>query len=73
MSNNQGSFYARFEVEPDEHHVHPEHCKANETQIKNIGRHSHEQVRIEFHTANGILGAIYTVSSFFLNHAGGVF
>jgi phage replication-related protein YjqB (UPF0714/DUF867 family) len=72
MSNNQGSFHAQFEVEPDEHRVHPEHCKANETQIKNIGRHSREQVRIEFPTANGILGAIYTVSSFFLNHAGGV-
>jgi hypothetical protein len=42
------------------------------SQIENIGRHPHEQVRIEFSTANGILGAIYTVSSFFLNHAGEV-
>ena len=59
MSNNQGSFHAQFKVEADEHRVHPEHCKANETQINNTGRYPGEQVRIEFHTANGFLGAFF--------------
>jgi len=72
LSDNQGSFYAQFQVEPDEHRVLPEHCKANEAQINNIGRNSGEQVRIEFPIAHGVLGAIYTASSFFLNHAGDV-
>jgi len=72
LSDNQGSFHAQFQVEPDEHRVLPEHCKANEAQINNIGRDSGEQVRIEFPIAHGVLGAIYTASSFFLNHAGDV-
>jgi phage replication-related protein YjqB (UPF0714/DUF867 family) len=72
MSNNQGSFGTRFEVEPDEHQLQPEHCKANETQISNIGRDQKQQVRIEFPIANGNLSAIYTVSSAFLHHAGRV-
>jgi phage replication-related protein YjqB (UPF0714/DUF867 family) len=72
MTNNQESFCAQFEVELDEHRVHPEHCKVNEEQIRRIGRDGKQQVRIELPTANGILSAIYTVSLFFLNGEGRV-
>lgn len=70
MSNGEGSFNARFEVEPDEDRVHPEHCKANEHQILLIGRNPEEQVRIAFPTANGDISAIYTVSRFSLSDQG---
>ncbi len=67
MSNTQGSFNPQFEVNPDQHQLQPEHCRANEMQIKNMGRDSRQQVRIEYPTTNGILGAIYTVSTAFLS------
>ena len=58
MSDTQGSFNARFEVEPNENQVHREECNANENQLNSIHRQPGEQVRIEFPTANAILGAI---------------
>jgi phage replication-related protein YjqB (UPF0714/DUF867 family) len=65
MSNNVRSFETEFTLEPDDHRLHPEHCKANLKKIQDIGRHRHEQVRIEFDTTNrGRTGAIYTVSVF---------
>jgi len=67
LTNNENSFRARLEVEPDEHRVHPEHCKANKEQILLIGRNPREQIRIEFPTGNGTIGAIYTLSRFFVN------
>jgi phage replication-related protein YjqB (UPF0714/DUF867 family) len=64
MSNNERSFEAEFKLDPDDR-LHPEHCKAKLKQIQNIGRHRHEQVRIEFPTTNGgTTSAIYTVSVF---------
>lgn len=62
MSDTQGSFNARFEVEPVENHVHREECNANENQLNSIHRQPGEQVRIEFPTENATLGAIFTVS-----------
>lgn len=65
MSNNARSFETEFKLEPDDHRLHREHCKANLKKIQDIGRHRHEQVRIEFDTTNrGLTGAIYTVSAF---------
>ena len=68
MSNNQGSFKAEFILDPrlpNEDRLDDEHCKANLKQIQDIGRHRHEQVRIEFPTTNdGITSAIYTVTVF---------
>jgi phage replication-related protein YjqB (UPF0714/DUF867 family) len=67
MSNNQGpSFDAQFKLDipPSSSALATEHCRANRVQIENIGRRRHEQVRIEFLTANGILSAIYTVATF---------
>jgi phage replication-related protein YjqB (UPF0714/DUF867 family) len=64
MSNNQSSFEAEFKLDPDDR-LHPEHCKAKLKQIQDIGRHRHEQVRIEFTTTNDVTtSAIYTVSVF---------
>ena len=62
MSDTKGSFNARFEVEPDDNHVHREECNANENQLNSIHRQPGEQVRIEFRTENATLGAIFTVS-----------
>jgi len=65
MSNIVRSFETEFKLEPDDHRLHPEHCKANLKKIQDIGRHRHEQVRVEFDTTNrGVTGAIYTVSVF---------
>jgi phage replication-related protein YjqB (UPF0714/DUF867 family) len=65
MSNNVRSFETEFKLELDDHRLHREHCKANLKKIQDIGRHRHEQVRIEFDTTNrGLTGAIYTVSVF---------
>ena len=65
MSNNVKSFETEFKLEPDNHRLQREHCKANLKKIQDIGRHRHEQVRIEFDTTNrGLTGAIYTVSVF---------
>jgi hypothetical protein len=67
MSNNQtAGFDAQFKLDipPSSSALATEHCRANRVHIQNIGRRRHEQVRIEFLTANGILSAIYTVSTF---------
>jgi hypothetical protein len=68
MSNNEGPFFnAQFKLDPlppNEGGLADEHCKAKLTQIQDIGRHRHEQVRIEFQTASGLISAIYTVSTF---------
>jgi phage replication-related protein YjqB (UPF0714/DUF867 family) len=69
MSNNEGPFFnAQFKLDPlppNEGGLADEHCKAKLTQIQDIGRHRHEQVRIEFRTTNdGTTSAIYTVSVF---------
>ena len=68
MSNNQGSFEAEFKLDPcpaSEGGLANEHCKAKLKQIQDIGRHRHEQVRIEFPTTNdGNTSAIYTVTVF---------
>jgi phage replication-related protein YjqB (UPF0714/DUF867 family) len=63
MSNSEDPFFtAQFILDPD---LAKEHCKAKLKQIQDIGRHRHEQVRIEFHTTNGgITSAIFTVSVF---------
>jgi hypothetical protein len=43
-------------------------CKANLKQIRDIGRHRHEQVRIEFpKKGGGFISALYTVSVFHPN------
>jgi phage replication-related protein YjqB (UPF0714/DUF867 family) len=68
MSNNQGSFEAEFKLDPrlpSEGGLADEHCKAKLKLIQDIGRHRHEQVRIEFPTTNdGNTSAIYTVTVF---------
>ena len=68
MSNNQGSFEAEFKLDPrppNKGGLADEHCKAKLKQIQDIGRHRHEQVRIEFPTTNdGNTSAIYTVTVF---------
>ena len=66
MSDNQGSYAARFKLDtrPPPDRLAKEHCMANRVQIEKIGRHVDEQVRIEFHTAKGTISAIYTVSVF---------
>ena len=69
MSNNQGSFEAEFKIEyrcpASEGGLANEHCKAKLKQIQDIGRHRHEQVRIEFPTkGGGLISAIYTVTVF---------
>ena len=66
MSNNQGSYTAKFELDtrPPPHHLTKEHCRANRHQIEKIGRDRDEQVRIEFPTTNGTISAIYTVTTF---------
>lgn len=67
MSNSQGSFDARFEVDSTD--PHKEQCWANSQQLSSINRHPGEQVRIEFPRANTNtkLGAIFTVSPQFLS------
>jgi len=46
MSNNEGPFFTpHFGMDSG---LADEHCKANLKQIRDIGRHRHEQVRIEF-------------------------
>lgn len=70
MSDSEDSFEATFEVESDPLRVHPEHCKVNASQIHRIGREIEQQVRIEFPAVRGDLGAIYTISSHFLNDQG---
>jgi phage replication-related protein YjqB (UPF0714/DUF867 family) len=60
MSNNQGSYAALFQLETA---LAKEHCRTKLSQIKMIGRDLHQQVRIEFPTANGTTSAIYTVST----------
>src|SRR5215469_2615919 len=70
MSNNQGSYAARFQLETA---LFKEHCKANLCQIKIIGRDLHQQVRIEFPTTNGTTSAIYTVSTVHNGEPGLVF
>lgn len=68
MSNNPGSFEAEFQLDPrqpNEGRLGNEHCKAKPKQIQDIGRHRHEQVRIEFPTTNDRnTSAIYTVTVF---------
>jgi phage replication-related protein YjqB (UPF0714/DUF867 family) len=66
MSNNVKSFETEFKLDipPSNSALTSEHCRANRHQIENIGRHRHEQVRIEFQTASGLISAIYTVSTF---------
>jgi len=63
MSNSEGPFFgAKFTIDPD---LAKEHCKAKLKQIQDIGRHRHEQVRIEFpRKGGGFINAIYTVSVF---------
>jgi phage replication-related protein YjqB (UPF0714/DUF867 family) len=72
MSDNQGSYAARFKLDtrPPPDRLAKEHCMANRVQIEKIGRHRDEQVRIEFHTAKGTISAIYTVSVFHNDDAG---
>ena len=50
MSNNQGSYSARFELDtrPPSDRLAKEHCMANRVQVEKIDRHRDEQVRIEF-------------------------
>jgi hypothetical protein len=62
MTDTQGSFIARFEVELDDNIVRREECKVNESQLNSIHKLPGEQIRIEFPTANATLGAIFTVS-----------
>jgi phage replication-related protein YjqB (UPF0714/DUF867 family) len=63
MSNGEGPFFvARFGMDS---HLTEQHCKAKLKQIQDIGRHRHEQVRIEFpRIGGGFTNAIYTVSVF---------
>jgi phage replication-related protein YjqB (UPF0714/DUF867 family) len=63
MSNSEGPFFTpHFGMDSQ---LAKEHCKAKLEQIQNIGRHRHEQVRIEFPTTNdGNTSAIYTVTVF---------
>jgi len=63
MSNTEGPFFtARFALDSG---LAEEHCKAKLKQIHDIGRHRHEQVRIEFpRKGGGFISAIYTVSAF---------
>lgn len=63
MSNDEGPFFTpQFKLDPG---LAREHCKAKLKQIQDIGRHRHEQVRIEFETTNhGMTSAIFTVSVF---------
>jgi phage replication-related protein YjqB (UPF0714/DUF867 family) len=72
MSDSEGAFFtAEFKLDPD---LAKEHCKAKLKQIQDIGRHRHEQVRIEFDTTNrGMTGAIYTVSVFHADTGDSVF
>jgi phage replication-related protein YjqB (UPF0714/DUF867 family) len=60
MSNNQGSYTARFKLHPP---LAREHCRPKLSQIQMIGRDLYQQVRLEFPTSNGIIPAIYTVST----------
>jgi phage replication-related protein YjqB (UPF0714/DUF867 family) len=63
MSDSEGQFFiAEIKLDPG---LAREHCKAKLNQIQDIGRHRHEQVRVEFETTNrGMTGAILTVSVF---------
>jgi phage replication-related protein YjqB (UPF0714/DUF867 family) len=63
MNNSEGPFFTpHFEMDSD---LAKEHCKAKLKQIQDIGRHRHEQVRIEFpREGGGFINAIYTVSVF---------
>jgi phage replication-related protein YjqB (UPF0714/DUF867 family) len=63
MSNSEGPFFTpHFGMDS---HLVKEHCKAKLKQIQDIGRHRHEQVRIEFpRKGGGFISAIYTVSVF---------
>jgi len=68
MSNTQGSFDARYEVDPVPHDR--EQLRANRDKLTSIGRDKPgEQVRIEFHATDpdATLGAIFTVSTPFLS------
>ena len=60
--------YSSFKLDPrlpHEGRLGDEHCKAKLKQIQDIGRHRHEQIRIEFPTTNdGKTSAIYTVTVF---------
>jgi phage replication-related protein YjqB (UPF0714/DUF867 family) len=66
MSNNEGPFFTpHFGMDSG---LADEHCKANLKQIRDIGRHRHEQVRIEFpKKGGGFISALYTVSVFHPN------
>ena len=68
MSNNQRSFEAEFELDPrppSEGGLGDEHCKTTLKQIQDIGRHRHEQIRIEYTTPkNENTSAIYTITVF---------
>jgi len=67
MSNPQGSFDARFEVDPVP--GHREQLRANSDKLTSIGKDKPgEQVRIEFDAIDpdATLGAIFTVSTPFL-------
>ena len=63
MSNNEGPFFTpHFGMDSG---LADEHCKAKLKQIQDIGRHRHEQVRIEFpRKGGGSISSIYTVSVF---------
>ena len=68
MSNTQGSFDARYEVDPVPHDR--EQLRANRDKLTSIGRDKPgEQVRIEFDAIDPdvTLGAIFTVSTPFLS------
>jgi phage replication-related protein YjqB (UPF0714/DUF867 family) len=63
MSNSEGPFFTpHFGMDSG---LADEHCKAKLEQIRDIGRHRHEQVRIEFaKKGGGSISSIYTVSAF---------
>jgi phage replication-related protein YjqB (UPF0714/DUF867 family) len=64
---NEKSFEAEFKLDipPSSSGLTSEHCRANRVQIEDIGRGRHQQVRIEFPSANGVTtSAIYTVTKF---------
>lgn len=63
MSNSEGPFFTpHFGMDSG---LGDEHCKAKLKQIQDIGRHRHEQVRIEFpKKGGGFISSIYTVSVF---------
>jgi phage replication-related protein YjqB (UPF0714/DUF867 family) len=66
MNNDERYFETEFKLDipPSDSALTSEHCRASRVQTEKIGRHRHEQVRIEFPTASRIISAIYTVSTF---------